>query len=139
MDFNEKLTRHQGNLDNAHDVLLDAGDREALEREAFENLLLSDQGLFARYALLYVKKNVELQSFLNWCWEARKAELTPDDEKEKLRREIDRLNSIIGRLMDLAEASLLKEAKLQMEISRLRRGLTPAHDRAWREENNGKE
>ena len=67
------------------------------------------------------------------------SKLTPEDEKEKLRREIDRLNTIIGRLMDLAEASLLKEAKLQMEISRLRRGLTPAHDRAWREENNGKE
>ena len=139
MDFNEKLTRHQGNLDNAHDALLDAGDREALEREEFENLLLGNQDIFQKYALLYCKTTLDLQSFLNWCWEARKAELTPDDEKEKLRREIDRLNSIIGRLMDLAEASLLKEAKLQMEISRLRRGLTPAHDRAWREENNGKE
>ena len=138
MDFNAKLTRHQGNLDNAHDALLDAGDREALERESFENLLLADTEIFGDYAKLYIaKQDIDLQSFLDWCWEARKAELTPDDEKEKLRREIDRLNSIIGRLMDRTESLELKEAKLKLENSNLRRGLTPAHDRAWEEETNG--
>ena len=77
MTFNDKLNQHFANLDNAYDAILDAGDREALDREAFEDTLLSDHRLFAGYATLYVRKEMGLQSFLDFCWEARQAELTP--------------------------------------------------------------
>lgn len=48
--FNDKLTRHQDNLDDVHDALLDAGDRDALETESLENEILNEPETFDRLA-----------------------------------------------------------------------------------------
>ena len=54
MNFNNKLDRHQNNLDAAHDALLDAGDREALEDE-----ILNDDELFTRMAKRFLLQDGE--------------------------------------------------------------------------------
>ena len=41
-----------------------------MEREQFEDLMMADQKLFARYAELFMdSKGAQSQSFLDWCWE----------------------------------------------------------------------
>lgn len=75
MTFNDKLTSWQNGLDNAHDALLDAGGREALEREEFENRLLTDVEMFGMFAKGYIDSQDGLQSFLDWSWERRQKEV----------------------------------------------------------------
>ena len=109
MTFNDKLNQHFANLDNAYDAILDAGDREALEREAFEDTLLSDHRLFAGYATLYVRKEMGLQSFLDFCWEARQAELTPAHRNGRCWHPIRRATTISGKCaVNGAESEVLK-------------------------------
>ena len=59
MTDNEKLTRWQTGLDQVHDALLDAGDREALGTEVLEDEIITDGGLFTRLALLYARGNTD--------------------------------------------------------------------------------
>jgi hypothetical protein len=41
-----------------------------MDREQFEDLMLSDQKTFAGYARLFMYlKGRQLQGFLDWCWE----------------------------------------------------------------------
>ena len=93
MTFNEKLCRHQGNLDAAHDALLDSGDREETEKE--RQIIL--RRLFGPPIPDY---------FLKW----KQAE----EEIEKLRKHIDGLNELRGKIQDeklLEILKLVKEAK----------------------------
>jgi hypothetical protein len=41
-----------------------------MEREQFEDLMLSDQKVFAGYARLFmILKITKFKGFLDWCWE----------------------------------------------------------------------
>jgi hypothetical protein len=41
-----------------------------MDREQFEDLMLTDQKTFAGYAGLFMYlKGMQLQGFLDWCWE----------------------------------------------------------------------
>lgn len=41
-----------------------------MNREQFEDLMLTDQKTFAGYARLFMDlKGTQLQGFLDWCWE----------------------------------------------------------------------
>ena len=59
MTDNDKLTRWQTGLDQAYDSALDAGDREALEREMVEDSILSDEEKLTEMAVLFFKTHLD--------------------------------------------------------------------------------
>ena len=83
MSFNQKLTAWQDNLNNAFDALLDAGDRDALEVEALEDEILSDNELFERLAVDFARWTTTFGypvgvTFLDWAVERLRREREPE-------------------------------------------------------------
>jgi hypothetical protein len=49
-----------------------------MDREQFEELMLSDQKIFAGYAKLFmILKITKIQGFLDWCWEKYQEGIQP--------------------------------------------------------------
>jgi hypothetical protein len=49
-----------------------------MDREQFEDLMLTDQKTFANYAGLFMDlKGTQVQGFLDWCWEKYLDEARP--------------------------------------------------------------
>ena len=85
MSFKDKLTNHCGNLDNAFDALLDAGDRDALEVEALEDEILSDNELFERLAVGFARWTTTFGypvgvTFLDWAVDRVRRERTSEHD-----------------------------------------------------------
>jgi hypothetical protein len=85
MRFNDALDRHYGNLDNAFDALLDAGDRDALETEALEDEIIGDYVLFNRFAVEFCRWTTTRPypvdvTFLEWAVEKLRREREPEHE-----------------------------------------------------------
>ena len=69
--------QHEANLEAAYQRLIAHPEAIALERERFEELLLTDLDEFHEWAISYIKWSVGLNSFFDWCWDKREKELTP--------------------------------------------------------------
>ena len=77
MKFEDKLTRHQSNLSNAYDLLLEARERDALQDEIIRDWILSDTTLFDRLARRWLDDPINREGFLDQAIEWVKAERTP--------------------------------------------------------------
>lgn len=77
MNFNQKLDRHIGNLDNAYDALLESREQEVLEDEIIRDRILTNQFLFNRLARRWLDDPVNREGFLDWSVEEVKRERTP--------------------------------------------------------------
>ena len=85
MNFNDGLTKWQTGLDQAYDLVLDAGDRDALEVEALEDEILSDEELFTRLAVGFARWTTTFGypvkvTFLEWAVEKLRRERTPEHD-----------------------------------------------------------
>ena len=85
MSFNQRLTGWQTGLDQAYDEALDAGDRDAREVEALEDLILSDNELFERLAVGFCRWTTTFGypvkvTFLEWATEKLRRERTPEHD-----------------------------------------------------------
>ena len=84
MNFNDGLTKWQTGLDQAYDALLDAGDRDALEVEALEDEILSDNELFTRLAVDFARWTTTFGypvkvTFLEWAVNKLRREREPEN------------------------------------------------------------
>jgi len=77
MKFEDKLTRHQSNLSNAYDLLLEAREQEAIRDEIIRDWLLTDTVLFDRMARRWLDDPINREGFLSWAVEEVKRERTP--------------------------------------------------------------
>jgi hypothetical protein len=81
MTFNQKLSHHHGNLDSAHDALLDSLEQELSETEILEDEILSDSDLFNRLAIMFARwdtgNGYPQKTFLDWSVEQLRRERTP--------------------------------------------------------------
>lgn len=77
MNFNDKLNRHYGNLDNAYDALMEAREKEILGNEIIRDYILKDETLFQRLAQKYLDDPVNREGFLDWSIEQVKMEREP--------------------------------------------------------------
>jgi len=77
MNFNDKLTRYQDNLDGAYDVLLESREREILQDEFLRDWILNDEVLFQRLAQRYLDDPVNREGFLDFAIQAVKDEREP--------------------------------------------------------------
>jgi hypothetical protein len=49
-----------------------------MDREGFENLILTNKNIFARYARLFMDDGgTPFQGFMDWCWEKYQHEVQP--------------------------------------------------------------
>ena len=77
MNFNQKHDKWVTGLDNAHDLLMEAREREILEDEFLRDWILEDECLFQRLAVQWLDDPINREGFLSWAIEAVKAERTP--------------------------------------------------------------
>ena len=77
MSFNRKLERHWGNLDAAHDALLESREQEVLEDEILRDWILTDDVLFGRLAHKWLDDPIQREGFLDWAIQAVKDEREP--------------------------------------------------------------
>ena len=85
MSFNQRLTGWQTGLDQAYDEALDAGDRDALEVEALEDEILSDNELFERLAVGFARWTTTIGypvgvTFLDWAVDRVRRERTSEHD-----------------------------------------------------------
>jgi len=77
MKFEDKLTRHQSNLSNAYDLLLEALERDIYQDEIIRDWILEDDVLFQRLARKWLDDPTNREGFLDAAVEMVKAERTP--------------------------------------------------------------
>jgi hypothetical protein len=65
------------NLETSYQRMLAHPEALQLERERFENEVVSNPGYFEFWAKRYVRHQDHLQSFLDWSWEQYERTLTP--------------------------------------------------------------
>ena len=76
-EFNQKLSKWQTGLDNAHDALLESREQEVLEDEILRDWILTDDVLFGRLAHKWLDDPIQREGFLDWAIQAVKDEREP--------------------------------------------------------------